>query len=273
MVIQDLLNLWDRHETVRILSHYMMTTTGYIYAHQDEPVMHKIQELALRAISLRKEGYPLQYILGTWDFYSLELKVHEGVLIPRPETELLVETAIEIAKANEWKAPVILDVGFGSGAIALAVQKHIPSATVVGTDISRCALIIAEENARDLGLERVRFLEGDLFSAVQGKCFDIILSNPPYLTTEEMDHVQKELTFEPPLALHAGSSGMDVYERLIPEAIRHLHPGGYLLLEIGATQGDEVSTLLHKWGYRDIVVQPDLSGHDRMVLARSGGLS
>ncbi len=271
MVIRDLLQIWDRQEVIKILSHYLMTSPGYVYAHLDDPVIHKVEELVHRAVALRKQGYPLQYILGRWDFYTLELKVEEGVLIPRPETELLVDCALHIANEHEWEDPSVLDVGFGSGAIALAVQKHLPEANVFGTDISRSALAVAEENKRNLGLDKVHFLEGDLFSAVEGECFDIIISNPPYLANHEKEHLQKELTFEPSMALFAGTEGLDVYERLIPEAPGYLKDGGYLLLEIGATQAESVVHLLEANGYTDISVQKDLSGLDRMILSRKLG--
>lgn len=267
MVIKDLLKMWDRRESVLILSHYLMQSCGYIYAHPDETVVHKVEELFHRAVAMRKDGYPLQYILGTWDFYTLELKMQEGVLIPRKETELLVDTALDFAEERGMDAPAILDVGFGTGAIALALQKHLPEAAVTGTDISRQALLIARENARHLGLEQVRFLEGDLFSAVEEECFDIILSNPPYLSQKDRESLQKELTFEPPLALFAGLEGLDIYERLIPEALLHLNPGGMLLLEIGAEQGNDVSELLEMSGFTEVSVQKDLAGLNRMITA------
>lgn len=271
MVIGDLLRLWDKRESVHILSHYLMQTRGYVYAHADEPVVRKVEELFRRAITLRKEGYPLQYILGTWDFYTIELRVQEGVLIPRKETELLVDTALRYAHEQGWIAPTVLDVGFGTGAIALAMQKHLPAAHVTGTDISRCALQIAKENARDLGLERVRFLEGDLFSSVEGEGFDIILSNPPYLSQKDRERMQKELSFEPEMALFAGPEGLDIYRRLIPQAYGHLHDTGLLLLEIGETQAEEVCRLLREAGFSCVCVQKDLAGHDRMITAKKGG--
>ena len=271
MVIRDLLTLWDRSESVKILSHYLMTTPGHLYAHLDEPVVHKVEELFYRAVALRKKGYPLQYILGTWDFFTLQLKMKEGVLIPRPETECLVELALEIAGKNSWEEPHVLDVGFGTGAIALAVQKHLPHARVTGVDISRNALQIAKENARSLGLEAVRFLEGDLFSAVPGEKFHMILSNPPYLSTEDADSLQQELTFEPPLALFAGTEGLDIYRRLIPEARHHLHANGYVIVEIGAVQAEDVSSLFLHNDYSEITVHKDLAGWDRLISARYGG--
>lgn len=268
MVINELLGLWDRRESVLILSHYLMKSRGYIYAHPDEPVVHKVEELFRRAVVMRKDGYPLQYILGFWDFYTIELKVQEGVLIPRKETELLVETALEFARTKGWDHPAVLDIGFGTGAIALALQKHLPAASVTGTDISRHAVQIAKENARLLGLERVRFLEGDLFSSVSNESFDLILSNPPYLSQKDRETLQKEVTFEPPLALFAGPEGLDVYRRLIPAAFAHLNPGGLLLLEIGAQQAKEVCTLANATGFTDVCVQKDLAGHDRMITAK-----
>lgn len=268
MVIHELLELWDRRESVLILSHYLMKSPGYVQANRQEEVVHKVEELFRRAVALRKDGYPLQYILGVWDFYTLELKVKEGVLIPRKETELLVDAALEFARENGWETPSVLDVGFGSGAIALSVQKHLPGARVTGTDISRAAVEVAKENARHLGLEQVRFLEGDLFSSLEGQSFDMIISNPPYLTQKEMESLQKEVTFEPPMALFAGQEGLDVYRRLIPRAQDHLLAGGYLLLEIGAAQAQAVTRLLAEAGYCEIRVHKDLAGLDRMVTGK-----
>lgn len=265
MVIRELLNTWERRESAMILSHYLMKSRAWIYAHPDEEVGRKVEELVRRAVSMRQTGYPLQYILGNWDFYTIELKVQEGVLIPRKETELLVDTALSVARQKHWDTPSVIDIGTGSGAIALAVQKHLPKARVTATDISRAALETARENARNLGLERVRFLEGDLFAGTDTERFDLILSNPPYLRDDE--ELQKEVTFEPPMALFAGPRGLDVYRRLIPLAFDRLTPGGVLLLEIGAEQAADILELLTRAGFSACRVEKDLAGFDRMVAA------
>lgn len=268
MVVREILEMWDRRETALLLSHYMMKSPAYLYAHPEEPVMRKVEELVRRAVAYREEGYPLQYILGTWGFYSLDLKVREGVLIPRPETELLVDAAIALVKKRELAQPRIIDIGFGTGAIALAVKMHLPHAVVMGTDISRRALLLAEENKRALGLDEVTFLEGDLFAPVPNERFDIVLSNPPYLAEPERRGLQKELQYEPELALFAGAEGLDVYERLIPQAYEHLAEGGHLVLEIGANQAQLVKNLLVEHGFANVFTEPDLAGKDRMLVAR-----
>lgn len=270
MVIADLLNQWDRNEMIKVLSHYMMVSPSYLYAHQDMEVLRKVEELSLRAIKLRQKGYPLQYILGTWGFYTIDLKVTEGVLIPRPETEMLVDEALQIMTKEGWEHPRVLDIGYGTGAISLAIAKHAPQADISGTDISVNAFFLAQENAKNLGLTHVKYMLADLFTGIEDQRFHIIVSNPPYIAWEDQPNLQKELQFEPEMALYANENGLAIYRRMIPAAFRQLEEGGYLLLEIGNQQAEAVSTLLENAGFEGIEVHKDLSGHDRMVKGRKG---
>jgi len=226
---------------------------------------------------------PLQYVLGTAEFAGLELAVGPGVLIPRSETEVLVELVERELAAGCGSldpAPAIVDVGTGSGAILLALLRRLRGARGVGIDSQPAALAWARRNAERLArtdLERfsdlsrrVRFLEGDLLQPVEGETrFDAIVSNPPYVRLGERRDLAPEVRdHEPPVALFAGEDGLDVFRRLIPQAAEHLRPGGLLALEIGIAQSRAVLDLLGEGSWRGAEVRPDLTGRPRVVLAR-----
>jgi release factor glutamine methyltransferase len=215
----------------------------------------------------RRLGYePIQYILGEQEFYGLRLRVTPAVLIPRPETEHLVEAVIA-----RLAGPVrVLDVGTGSGAIALAIATELPEASVTAVDLSPAALEVARSNASALGLAgRVRFLESDLLAAVAGEVFDAVVSNPPYVPIGDREEMQAQVReFEPGLALFAGATGMGVYARLIPQAHAVLEPGGLLAMEIGFGQREAIAGLLVGW--QDVSFVDDLQGIARVVLAVRG---
>ena|GEM_PF-66916 len=296
-----------------------------------------------RTISERALGKPVSYITGTKEFMGLEFLVNEAVLIPRPETEVLVEEALKELEARSWKqgagsrenilrcaqgdkgngagislrvqekAPRVLDLCTGSGAIAISIKRFVPEAEVTATDLSEEALEVAKENARrilgeplsvacgdtspqrgearfceepesalgsplwgELSAERtergtnVRFLQGDLFEALpEEDCFDLILSNPPYIPNAVVEGLAKDVKdFEPRMALEGGEDGLDIYRRLIPEAAKRLAPGGILLLEIGHDQGETVPALCRQAGLTEITVLKDLAGLDRVVKAK-----
>lgn len=218
-------------------------------------------------VARRSTGRPMQYILGSQEFFGREFVVSAAVLIPRPETELLVEAAL--ARLSVTKNVYISDVGTGSGAIAVTIAAERPLARILATDISADALIVARENAVKHGVsDRVEFVEADVVpQGADG--FDMIVSNPPYVAEADRAGLAHEVRdFEPEVALFAGAEGLDVYRRLIPAALHALKPGGLLLLEIGAGQADAVRALLHGW--RDVEIRPDLQGIPRVVVARSG---
>lgn len=232
----------------------------------DEQVIRQYRQLVQR----RQAGYPLQYLTGRQEFMSLEFVVDPAVLIPRPETELLVEVAIDLAR--EMASPVLVDVGTGSGAIALSLAYYLPQAGVVGTEISPAALKIAELNARRLGLSRrVVFLQGDLLDPLAGTSShypDFIVSNPPYIPTSELACLPADVRYEPREAMDGGQDGLAIYRRLIPAAAALLRPGGCLLLEIGWNQGRVVRELVEAVrAFRQVKVKPDLAGHERVVVA------
>lgn len=221
------------------------------------------QESLVRDMARRRiTGEPLQYILGEWEFFGMRLFVGKGVLIPRPDTERLVEIVLERCKGME--RPRILDLCTGSGCIALALQKQLPGAEVHGMDISPAALVYARQNASYHRLP-VRFHEGNaLLNTIEG-AFDVIVSNPPYLTDEEMQHLQTEIQHEPALALAAGEDGLQFY-RAMTRLWRHaLRSGGLLAYETGEQQGSAVSRILAENGFTEITVQQDWAGRDRVV--------
>jgi release factor glutamine methyltransferase len=212
----------------------------------------------------RARHEPIQYILGEQEFYGLAFRVTPDVLIPRPETEHLVEAALHRLAHD---APIrIADVGTGSGAIAIALAHELPHAAITALDSSRPALEIARQNAKRHRLaDRIRFLESDLLAAVDGEKFDAIVSNPPYIAESETLEEQVR-DYEPKNALYAGPSGLEVYRRLIPQAWGASKPGGWLLLEIGHGQRDALAVLLAQWSEVEFV--NDLQGIPRVACAR-----
>jgi len=219
-------------------------------------------------IERRMTGEPIQYITGESEFYGLPFHVTREVLIPRPETEHLVEKALELAAC--FQAPRIVDVGAGSGAIAVALACKLPQAAVTAIDLSSSALTIARENAERNGVSGgIRFLRGDLLAPVKEERFEIVVSNPPYVSAGDRAGMAVEVReFEPALALFAGIDGLDVYRRLIPSAFTSLAPGGFLALEIGFGQEQAIARLLMDAGFESIEFVPDLQKIPRVACAR-----
>jgi len=241
---------------------------AWLVAHQDEPASLCAASALAGLIERRAAGEPIQYIGGDAEFYGLPFRVNRDVLIPRPETEHLVEKAIALAEA--FARPRIVDVGTGSGAVAIALAHALPAAQITATEISPVALAIARENAERNGIEdRIRFFEGDLLAPVAGEQFDIVVSNPPYVPEGDRASLSVEVRdYEPTQALFAGGDGLAVYRRLIPEAYRALAPGGFIVLEIGCGQQANVQALLEKEGFAGIDFSTDLQGVPRVATAR-----
>ena len=216
----------------------------------------------------RHAGEPIQYIIGETGFYGLSFRVTPDVLIPRPETEHLVEKVIALCQGLE--RPRIVDVGTGSGAIAIALAHALPHAHVTATDISPAALEIARENARRHGVaDRVRFLRGDLMAPVAAERFDVVASNPPYVATTERAGLALEVRdHEPEVALFAGCDGLAVYRRLILQAAEQIVAGGYIVLEIGYGQKEALAALLTESRFQNLEFVPDLQGIARVAVAR-----
>jgi release factor glutamine methyltransferase len=209
----------------------------------------------------RRRGMPVAYLTGRREFWSLPLKVTPAVLVPRPETERLVEAALQhLPKAAER---AVLDLGTGSGAVAFAIACERPLVRVVGVDVSPAALSVARDNARTLALSNVTFRLGSWFDAVPGEIFDVVVANPPYVA--DHDPALAALAAEPALALVAGAAGLDALAAIIADAPRHLTPGGWLLLEHGSTQEQEVAQLLERRGFAAVECHCDYSGLPRIT--------
>lgn len=241
-------------------SHTEMITRG------QEICTREAHDLIAQCAERRLSGEPVDHILGYREFYGHRFKVTKDVLSPRPETELLVDSALEILESKSEAR--ILDLGTGSGAIMTSILTAAHQAQAVAVDISAAALSVAKENAKTHAVDdRVVFLEGSWFKTVQGR-FDIILSNPPYITNAAMEELSIEVSgFDPDLALRGGQDGLIAYRAIISEAPDYLKPGGILLLEIGFDQGHSVSELLEGPHFSAISVVKDLAGHDRMIKA------
>jgi release factor glutamine methyltransferase len=248
---------------------------AHLYAHPERELTAEEQSRYDEALTQRAKGVPAQYITGHQEFWGLDLIVSPAVLIPRPETEHLIETVLPLARP--MKAPRIADVGTGAGAIALALAKELPSAEIHATDNSPAALEIAEANAARLQLEfrstnehiperRIFFHDTDLLKGLDPEAFDFVVSNPPYVGLSEEDEVQLEVRkFEPRAAVFAGTTGLEVIEQLIPAAHAALKPGGYLIMEISGTIAEGVHALLNGW--ENITISNDLQGIPRIVSA------
>ena len=238
---------------------------AYLYAHPERELTEDELQRYKEAVEERSRGVPAQYITGHQEFWGLDFLVSPAVLIPRPETEHLVETAIEIAR--EMAQPRIIDVGTGSGCIALALENELPKAEVHATDLSPDALEIARANAARLRLERVRFHVTDVLEGFPDEFAEIIVSNPPYVGECEADKVQAQVRkFEPHMAVFGGPQGHELICKLIEQSRRVLKPDGWLLIEIGYTQSPMLEKLLQGWD--DVHFVPDLQGIPRVAVAR-----
>ncbi len=264
-----------------LLCHVINVDKIYTYTHKDQVVDSQSVDKFFKFIDKRKSGYPIQYILGKQEFMGLDFYVKEGVLIPRPDTEILVEHIIELVKSKYFgKKDLIriVDIGTGSGAITLSLAHYLGNAHVYSIDISDTALEVATENSKKLGLEsKVTFLKGDLFNPLEElklhSSIDIIVSNPPYIPTKDILDLQKEVAeYEPKLALDGGEDGLDFYRRIVAESGKYIAHGGVLAFEIGYNQGNEVKELM-AGGFKDIEIIKDLSGHDRVVVGFFTGFS
>ena len=256
-----------------LLARSLNLSTEGLYAHLHDQVKEREQRELEKLIQRRISGEPLQYILGHQEFWSIDFKVDRRVLIPRPETELLVEQSLSILSKTSFKRILsVLEIGTGSGAIAIALAKEMKNIFLVATDISKDALAIAMENAKSEGVQsQIEFVNGDLFGPFrpsrERKCFDLILSNPPYIIRPEIGSLAKEVRdYEPIVALDGGEDGLEFYRRLISQAPFYLREGGWLLLEIGQGQRLLVFELIEGGGnFLKPDCIPDLSGIERVV--------
>ncbi len=255
-----------RYEAERIISHVLKIPRIDIYTNPNLNVAEFQKKLLCSFFSRRKNREPLQYILGEESFRELTLSVGPGVLIPRPETELLVEKALKLLPSADAK---ILDIGVGSGAIALSIAHEAPETYVIGLDASKKALIFARKNMLKNKISNVRLMRGNLCDGFEDCSFDIITANLPYVTEKEFTVLDLEVRkFEPKSALTGGDDGLDLIRRLIPQAFKVLNPSGWLLLEIGYSQGTETAKLLKNNKFVNIEIIQDFNKRDRIVLGQ-----
>jgi len=258
----------------RIIAHCLMTDRVALYSDNPEisgDLLRNIRKLVER----RAEREPLQYILGYVEFFGLKIRVGHGVLVPRPETELLAVEAIKIISNFEIRNSKfrILDLCTGSGCLALVLAKEFPHAQVYGTDTSESAITYARKNAIFNSMSTMTFLEGSLFEPVKDIIFDLIVSNPPYIKRKDIKSLQPEIKdWEPRDALDGGEDGLDYYRSIIPLVKNYLRKGGYLVLELGIDQGEAVKNMAEDAGLKDINLIKDYAGIDRIFIAKNDNL-
>lgn len=248
-----------------LLAHYLGKSRSYLYAWPEVTVTPPVLQHFEQAIEQRKTQYPIAYIIGYQEFWSLKLNVTPDVLIPRADTELLVETAL--GKLQSIKQPNILELGTGSGAIALALASERPDANILACDYSVKALDVAKQNQQQLAISNVSFLHSDWFKAIPAQHFDLIVSNPPYIDPDD-PHLHTSIRFEPLQALCANNQGVADLSHIISTAKTYLKPGSWLLLEHGYDQGEQVPQLFEQAAYQQINCLPDLAGNDRISIGQ-----
>lgn len=255
-----------------LLAHARGCRRIQLYVQYHEALSDEQRKVMRDLVKRRAQHEPVAYLVGHREFFGLDFQTNSAVLIPRPETETLVLELIRLAQ--ERPAPQLLDVGTGSGCIAIAAAKNLPASVVTAIDISSAALAVARANSERLAVaERVEFLEGDLFAPLvgSGRQFDVIASNPPYIPEGEMESLSDDVRLhEPRHALAAGPKGLDVIERLVRDAGTYLRPGGWLLIEIDPPQSAATCELLTGAGYREVGVLRDAAREDRVVKGRRG---
>lgn len=252
-----------------LLMHVTGLSRSALITRADEVLAADQAEAVCDLYARRVRGEPVAYLTGRREFWSLELNVTPDVLIPRPETELLVELALaRIPSDTAW---TIADLGTGSGAVALAIAKERPRCHVIATDLSTAVLAVARNNAQQLKIQNIEFRHGEWFAPLAGLVFNLIVSNPPYVAEGDPHLTQGDLRFEPPTALVAGHDGLEAIRRIAADAAPQLIPEGWLLLEHGADQGASVARVLAAHGYTAITGYADLAGHDRVTAAQKAG--
>ncbi|MGN6519443.1 MAG: peptide chain release factor N(5)-glutamine methyltransferase [Dokdonella sp.] len=257
-----------RGEAELLLAHVLGRTRAWLFAWPEHEAGAEQADAFERLVEARCAGAPVAYLLGRRGFWSFDLAVSPAVLIPRPETELLVELALERVPAGEDCA--LADLGTGSGAIALALAHERPHARVVATDASAAALAVAHTNAQRLGIGNVRFVHGDWYAPLDASRFALVVSNPPYIAADDPHLARGDLRHEPLSALASGHDGLDAIRAIVADAPAHLLPQGWLLIEHGFEQGEAVRALFAQRGFTEVHSVRDVAGHERVTLGRRG---
>lgn len=267
MIILKNSNIESPKLKARLLLQYVIKKPRqYLIVYDNKEIDKKEQWEYFVNIDKITKGIPLQHITHSQEFMKMDFYVNENVLIPRPDTETLVEEVINIAK--KINRPRILDLCTGSGAIAISISKNVPNAEVVAVDISEKALEVAQKNAHNLEA-KVKFIKSNLFEKLPREKYDIIVSNPPYIKKEEIGQLSNEVQKEPELALNGGIDGLDFYRKITKQAIDYLKIGSYLCYEIGYDQREDVIDIINNQGqYMETYCKKDLYGNDRVVITK-----
>ncbi|HNU65645.1 MAG: peptide chain release factor N(5)-glutamine methyltransferase [Methylotenera sp.] len=254
-------------EAQLLLQHVLNVNRAWLIAHENDALQAN-QHAAFEALLNRRlNGEPIAYILGGRAFYGLDLLVTPDTLIPRPDTETLVEAAL--AQIPIAAHPSILDLGTGSGAIALAIAKNRPQASVIAVDASKAALAVAKKNAQNLSIDNVEFVLSNWFQHLNNQPFDVIVSNPPYIEENDAHLSQGDLRFEPISALSSGEDGLNDIRQIIENSLVHLQPQGWLMLEHGFNQADKVADLMANTGFVSIETIKDFGGNNRVTIGKN----
>ena len=256
-----------RLEAQLLLQAALNIDRAWLISHETDALEANIHAVFEASLLRRLQGEPIAYILGHREFYGLDLRVTSATFIPRPDTETLVEAALE--KLSVDKNLSVLDLGTGSGAIALAIAKNRPLSNVIAVDTSVEALEVAQSNAQLLNIPNVKFQASSWFEGLANQRFDLIVSNPPYIEQDDAHLKQGDLRFEPITALASGVDGLDDIRRIIADSLLHLYPQGWLMLEHGYNQAEPVADLMSDSGLLDITTIKDLSGNDRVTLGKN----
>jgi len=259
-------------ECVLLLAYLLDVDKTYIYIHNNEEVPSSVEDKYFSLIDERRKGYPIQYILKEKEFMGISFYIEEGVLIPRPDTEVLVQYVLDYIDEKYKEGDIkVVELGTGSGCISLSIAYYNKNVFVYSVDIDKKANAVAEENSRRLKLsDRVKILEGDLFQGIKNmglkNSVDIIVSNPPYIPEDEIFGLQDEIKkYEPLWALDGGEDGLDYYRRIIPQSKEYLKNRGILVFEMGFDQGRKIKELMEKENFRNINILKDLQGLDRVI--------
>jgi release factor glutamine methyltransferase len=245
-----------------LLCYQLDCPTSYLHAWSDKLLSDEQQAQWIALIQLRKQGYPVAYLMGKRGFWTLDLKVTADTLIPRPDTELLVSLALDKIKP----AMCVADLGTGSGAIALSLAAEQPAAQIIAMDFSMSALLVAKENALNHQLSNVLFWQGSWLAAIADKSFHLVVSNPPYIEASDVHLSQGDVRFEPLSALASGSDGLDDIRLIVIQAQRCLKPGGWLMVEHGYNQAFKVQQLFSDAGFSEVSSRQDFGGNDRVTI-------
>ena len=254
-------------EAQLLLQYVLGVNRAWLIAHEHDVLQPNIQVVFEALLNRRLAGEPIAYILGGREFYGLDLLVTPDTLIPRPDTETLVEAAL--ANIPDSANQTILDLGTGTGAIALAVAKHRPKVNVVAVDASAAALEVAKKNAATLAITNVRLMLSDWFDALAGERFDLIVSNPPYIEQNDVHLTQGDVRFEPISALASGADGLDDIRHIVADCLIYLKPQGWLMIEHGYNQADLVADLMAEAGLVSIQTIKDFGGNNRVTIAKN----